>query len=502
MKACQTKTMKESRLLYPGMAALALLPILNPATAQVKSARPNIIFIMADDLGYGDIGCYGQLYIKTPNIDRMAREGIRFTNHYSGAPVSAPARCCLMTGMNLGHSYVRNNFEIKGDEYTQGQMPLPENTETVARMLKRAGYATAIIGKWGLGSMSSTGAPNKQGFDFFYGYNDQNHAHNHYPSFLWRNDKMEKLDNPVINVHPKFDKNATHDLQEYKKYQGNDYSLDLMADEALKFIDSNKQNPFFLYLAFVVPHKALQVPDESLEMYNGVFDEKPYIGGGGYTPHPRPYSAYAAMITRMDQKIGAIIEKLKELGIEKNTIVIFTSDNGPAGGGGTDSRFFNSSGGLRGSKSQVYEGGIREPFVVRWPGKIKAGTVTDHPSAHFDFMATVGELTGQKVTNTDGVSYLPTLLGKSKKQKQHEYMYWEFGGQIAVRMGNLKGVKRISGNPQPGWEIYDLATDPAESKNVAEQYPEMINKFDEVVGKRTPSHHEPWNFMTRAGQNN
>ncbi len=313
---------------------------------------------------------------------------------------------------------------------------------------------------------------------------------------------MEKLDNPVINVHPEFDKNATHDLQEYKQYQGNDYSLDLMTDEALKFIDSNKQNPFFLYLAYVVPHKALQVPDESLEMYNGVFDEKPYIGGGGYTPHPRPYSAYSAMITRMDQKIGEVIEKLKVLGIEKNTIVIFTSDNGPAGGGGTDSRFFNSSGGLRGSKSQVYEGGIREPFVVRWPGKIKAGTVTDHPSAHFDFMATVGELTGQKVNNTDGVSYLPALLGKSKKQKQHEYMYWEFGGQIAVRMGNLKGVKRISGNPQPAWEIYDLATDPAESKNVAEQYPEMINKFDEVVAKRTPSHHEPWNFMTRAGQNN
>jgi arylsulfatase A-like enzyme len=494
--------MKESRLLFPGMAALALLPILNAAGAQGKPARPNIIFIMADDLGYGDIGCYGQQYIKTPNIDRMAREGIRFTNHYSGAPVSAPARCCLMTGMNLGHSYVRNNFEIKGDEYTQGQMPLPENTETVARMLKRAGYATAIIGKWGLGSMSSTGAPNKQGFDFFYGYNDQNHAHNHYPSFLWRNDKIEKLDNPVINVHPEFDKNATHDLQEYKQYQGNDYSLDLMTDEALKFIDSNKQNPFFLYLTYVVPHKALQVPDESLEMYNGVFDEKPYIGGGGYTPHPRPYSAYSAMITRMDQKIGEVIEKLKVLGIEKNTIVIFTSDNGPAGGGGTDSRFFNSSGGLRGSKSQVYEGGIREPFVVRWPGKIKAGTVTDHPSGHFDFMATVGELTGQKVNNTDGVSYLPALLGKSKKQKQHEYMYWEFGGQIAVRMGNLKGVKRISRNPQPAWEIYDLATDPAESKNVAEQYPEMINKFDEVVGKRTPSHHEPWNFMTRAGQNN
>jgi len=496
------QNMKEPRFLYPGMAALALFPMMNHADAQGKSARPNIIFIMADDLGYGDIGCYGQKFIKTPNIDRMAREGIRFTNHYSGAPVSAPARCCLMTGKNLGHSYIRNNFEVKGDEYNQGQMPIPENTETVARMLKRAGYTTAIIGKWGLGSMASSGAPNKQGFDFFYGYNDQNHAHNHYPSFLWRNDKMEKLDNQVPTVHPKFDPKAVHDALEYKQYQGNDYSLDLMSVEALKFIEVNSKKPFFLYLTFVVPHKAVQVPDESLEMYKGVFDEKPYIGGGGYTPHPRPYSAYAGMISRMDEKIGDVLQKLKELGLEKNTIVIFTSDNGPAGGGGTDSRFFNSSGGLRGSKSQVYEGGIREPFVVRWPGKIKPGTVTDSPFAHYDFMATVGEITGQKVTNTDGISYLPTLLGKTKKQMQHDHLYWEFGGQIAVRMGNLKGVKRVTRNANPVWEVYDLAADPTESKNVAEQHPEMAKKFDDIVAKRTPSHHTPWNFMTTAGQSN
>jgi arylsulfatase A len=470
--------------------------------AHAKSKNPNIIFIMADDLGYGDIGCYGQKYIKTPNIDRMAQDGIRFTNHYSGAPVSAPARCCLMTGKNLGHSYVRNNFEVKSDNPAdQGQMPIPANTETVAKMLKRAGYATAIIGKWGLGSMNSTGAPNKQGFDFFYGYNDQNHAHNHYPSFLWRNDKMEKLNNAEFTVHPKFDRNATPDPEEYKKYLGNDYSLDLMTGEALKFIDSNKGNPFFLYLTYVVPHKALQVPDENLVMYKGVFDEKPYVGGGGYTPHPRPYSAYAAMITRMDVKIGEVIEKLKKLGIDKNTIVIFTSDNGPAGGGGTDSRFFNSSGGLRGSKSQVYEGGIREPFVVKWPEKIKPGTLTDLPSAHFDFMATVAELTGQKISETDGISYLPTLLGNSKKQIEHEYMYWEFGGQIAVRIGNLKGVKRISRTQNPKWEIYDLATDPTESKDLSEKYPEMMKKFDEIVQKRTPSQHEPWNFMTSVQPN-
>jgi arylsulfatase A-like enzyme len=245
----------------------------------------------------------------------------------------------------------------------------------------------------------------------------------------------------------------------------------------------------------------MQVPDESLVMYKGVFDEKPYVGGGGYTPHPKPYSAYAAMISRMDGKIGEVIEMLKQLGLDKNTIVIFTSDNGPAGGGGTDSRFFNSAGGLRGSKSQVYEGGIREPFVVKWPAKIKPGTQTDHPSAHFDFMATVGEITGQKVSETDGISYLPTWLGETKKQIEHEYMYWEFGGQIAVRLGNLKGVKRITRSQNPKWEIYDLATDPTESKDVAEKYPELMKKFDEIVQKRTPSHHQPWNFMTAVQTN-
>ncbi len=491
--------MKESHFLFPGLAALTLLPAANN-TVQNKAARPNIIFIMADDLGYGDIGCYGQKYIKTPNIDRLAEEGIRFINHYSGAPVSAPARCCLMTGMNIGHSFVRDNFEIKGkSESEAGQMPLPENTETVGRMMKRAGYVTGIIGKWGLGSISSTGAPNKQGFDFFYGYDDQNHAHNHYPSFLWRNDKMEQLRNPAFSVHPKYDPAANHDSLEYKKYLGTDYSLDLMTDEAFRFIAENKKKPFFLYLAFVVPHKALQVPDESLETYRGVFDEKPYTGNQGYTPHPRPWSAYAAMITRMDLKIGTIMKELKEAGLDRNTIVIFTSDNGPAGGGGTDARFFNSSGGLRGMKGQVFEGGIKEPFVVRWPGKIKPGRVTDHISAHYDLMATLGELTGQQVRNTDGISYLPILVGRNKRQIRHEYLYWEFasgGGQLAVRMGNWKGVKsNLSKDPNAEWAIYDLATDPAESKDLAGQHPELIKEFDEILNKRTPSHHEPWNFM-------
>lgn len=491
--------------LYHGIAACALLPLANECFAENKVIQPNIIFIYADDLGVGDIGCYGQKYIKTPNIDRIASEGIRFTQHYSSAPVCAPARCCLMTGLNMGNSYVRNNFAIKGEtESETGQTPLPENTETMAKMLKRAGYATGIIGKWGLGSMSSTGAPNKQGFDFFYGYNDQNHAHNHYPSFLWKNDKMEKLKNPEFSVHPKFNPAAVHDSMDYKKYSGPDYSLDLMADEALRFINENRENRFFLYLALVVPHKALQVPDESLELYDGVFNEKPYIGNQGYTPHPKPYSAYSGMITRMDQKIGAILQKLNELGLDENTVVIFSSDNGPAGGGGVDAKFFNSSGGFRGMKGQLYEGGIREPFVARWKGKIKPGTLSDHISAQYDLMATFGELTGQQIAKTDGISFVPTLLGQNEKQVQHEYLYWEFssgGGQLAVRMGRWKGVKRnVSVDRQGKWEIYNLDNDPAESNDLAAQNPELMIKFDEIVNQRTPSQFEPWNFMDAKKQ--
>ena len=491
--------MGKIKFLLPGMATIALVPFINQSFAQKESARPNIIYILADDLGYGDIGCYGQKYIKTPNIDRLAAEGIRFTQHYTGAPVCAPARCCLLTGKNAGHSFVRDNLELKdSDAYKTGQTPLPGETFTLAEMLKKSGYSTAIIGKWGLGSIASSGAPNKQGFDFFYGYADQVHAHNHYPDFLWRNDKQEFISGNVATVHPKIDKTLTVDKNEYKKYIGTHYSLDLMADEAVKFIGENRNNPFFLYLAFVTPHKALQVPDESLEMYNGKFDEQPYDGKAGYTPHPRPLSAYAAMITRMDSKVGAILQKLKELGIDDNTIVMFSSDNGPAGGGGLNNRFFNSSGGLRGMKGQVYEGGIREPFIVRWPGKVTPGKTTDQVSAQYDLMATLADLTGQKLNETDGISFLPTLFGQTEKQKKHEYLYWEFSsgdGQYAVRMGNWKGVRTgVSSNPNKQWEIYDLSSDQAETKNLADQHPELVVKFNQIVTRRTPSQNPKWNF--------
>ncbi len=491
--------MKKYKLLYPGIATIALAAIVSPSLAQKENVRPNIIYILADDLGYGDVGCYGQKYIKTPNIDRLASEGIRFTQHYSSAPVCAPARCCLMTGKHAGHAYVRNNFEIKDSSaFKAGQIPLPDETETIAEMLKNDGYTTAIIGKWGLGSIASEGAPNKQGFDFFYGYADQVHAHNHYPEFLWRNDKQEFLPGNIESVHPKIDRTKEIDNQEYKKYEGKQYSLDLMANEAVKFIEENRNKPFFLYLTFIIPHKALQVPDESLKMYEGVFDEEPYDGKQGYTPHPKPLSAYAAMVSRMDKKVGIILDQLKKLGIDGNTIVMFSSDNGPAGGGGLDTRFFNSSGGLRGMKGQVYEGGIREPFVARWPGKITPGTTTDHVSAQYDLKATLAELNGQKLNDTDGISFLSTLLGQTEKQRQHESLYWEFssgGGQYAVRTGNWKGVRTgVSRNPNNTWEIYDLSTDKAESKNLAAQHPELVEKFKQIVSHRTPSHIQEWNF--------
>lgn len=491
--------MKRNLFITPSIPVLSLLFSSCISQEQQEPLLPNIIYIYADDLGVGDVGCYGQQYIKTPNIDRIAEEGIRFTQHYTGAPISAPARCCLLTGKHSGNAYVRDNLELKDSSaFKTGQLPLPEGTVTIAKMLKQSGYATGAIGKWGLGSIESSGNPNKQGFDIFYGYADQVHAHNHYPTFLWRNSEQEFLKNDVPSVHPRYGKEIGIDAQEeYTKFMGTEYSLDLMTDEVIKFIDTNREQPFFLYIPYVVPHKALQVPDGSLEMYEGVFDEKPYDGKNGYTPHPRPLSAYAAMISRMDQRIGDILDHLLESGLDDNTIVMFSSDNGPAGGGGLDSRFFNSAAGLRASKGQVYEGGIRVPLVARWPGKIPAGTVTDHISAQYDLMATLAELSGQEITGTDGISFLPTLLGNEAEQKQHEFLYWEFPGrnQYAVRIGDLKGVKTQGRwNPDNNWEVYHLSEDEQESRNIVHEHPELIEKFEEIIGRRTPSHIPEWNF--------
>ena len=486
-------------------AASVAIPNLFSTCAQ-KTAKPNIIYILADDLGYGELGCYGQDKIKTPNIDKIAAEGIRFTQHYSGSTVCAPSRCCLLTGKHTGHSYIRDNDELpeRGDVWNdpdlEGQRPLLPNTETIGTMLQRAGYTTGAIGKWGLGGPGSTGDPNKQGFDLFYGYLCQRVAHNYYPTHLWRNDEKHILEeNEYFRPSKKLPEDKDpFDKESYAPYSGKQYSMDYMAEEALNFIEKNQNNPFFLYLPFPVPHVSLQVPEDSLQEYEGAFPETPYKGEKGYVPHIAPKAAYAAMITRMDREIGKILALLKKLGLEKNTIVIFTSDNGPTYAGGVDAEFFESAGPLRGLKGSLYEGGIRVPMIARWPGKIQPGTTTDHISAFWDVMPTLAEITNTAVPqNIDGVSFLPTLLGKNDQQ-EHEYLYWEHhsgGGKQAVRMNEWKALRlQVKGNPDAPIQLYNLTTDIAESEDVSQAHPEIVQKIDTIMKSRTPSKISRWNF--------
>ncbi len=412
-----------------------------------KDRPPNVIFIMADDLGYGDLGCYGQKTIKTPSIDKMASEGMRFTDCYAGSTVCAPSRCCLMTGYHTGHARVRGNK----------RHPLLPEDVTVAEILKQAGYTTGIVGKWGLGEPDTSGIPNRQGFDYWFGYLNQHRAHNYYPDFFWKNEERF------------FVKRIT-------------YSHDLFTQEALNFVRQNKNRPFFLYLPYTIPH---------------AFNE----GGinGMPIPSDKPYSDenwrqqsknHAAMITRMDRDIGTLFDLLKELGIDDNTIVFFTSDNGPHREGGADPEFFNSNGPLRGIKRDLYEGGICVPMIARWPGKIEAGAVSDRPWAFWDFLPTAAELTGVRTPkDIDGISMLPELLGK--KQKQHEYLYWEFherGYQQAVRMDRWKGVR----SKQGALELYDLSKDRGETNNIADRHPDTVKKIEDLMTRaRIDSEHYP-----------
>ncbi|MFC1565000.1 arylsulfatase [candidate division KSB1 bacterium] len=461
--------------------------------------KPNIIFILADDLGYNELGCYGQTKIRTPNIDKLAEEGMKFTQHYSGSPVCAPSRCTLLTGKHTGHAYIRDNDEMteRGDVWRdrsiEGQRPLLPNTVTIGTLLQNAGYKTGAIGKWGLGGPEDTGHPNKQGFDHWYGYLCQRVAHNYYPTHLWRNGEKDILEgNDYFYPHQKLPEDKDpNDRASYEPYRGKVYSQDPMAEEALNFIRENKDNPFFLYLPFIVPHVSIQVPEDSLAEYEGEFEDTPYKGEKGYLPHPAPRAGYAAMITRMDREIGRIMDLLKELGIDDNTLVVFTSDNGPTFNGGTDSEFFNSAGPLRGLKTQVYEGGIRVPMIARWNGKIKPGTVSNHISAFWDFMPTFADLLDiDTQEETDGISILPTLLGNSGKQEEHEYLYWEYRRQNqAVRMGDWKAVRL---KPSDRIQLYNLRYDIGEKEDVADRYPEIVDNIAEIMKNgRTESEHFP-----------
>jgi arylsulfatase len=455
---------------------------------------PNIVFILADDLGYNELGCYGQEKIRTPNIDRLAAEGKRFTQHYSGSPVCAPSRCVLLTGKHTGHSYIRDNDEMdeRGDVWhdpeLEGQRPLLPNTYTIGAMLQQAGYTTGAIGKWGLGGPGSTGAPNAQGFDHWYGYLCQRVAHNYYPTHLWRNGEKDLLEgNDYFYPHQRMPDDADpNDPTSYEPYKGETYSMDPMVEEALGFIRENQDNPFFLYLPFPVPHVSIQVPEESLAEYEGEFDDTPYLGDRGYVPHPAPRAGYAAMITRMDSEIGRIMALLDELGLDDNTIVFFTSDNGPTFNGGTDSEFFNSAGEFRGLKTELYEGGIRVPMIARWPGHIEPGTTSDHQSGFWDFLPTFAGLVGiQPPSDTDGLSLLPTLLDTHGRQQSHEYLYWEYHGRQAVRMGDWKAHRHGVDEPI---ELYDLAPDVGEKNDVSGDNPEIVARIEDImVNGRTPS---------------
>lgn len=473
----------------------------NPVFSQHSKKLPNIIYIYADDMGYGELGSYGQQKIKTPHLDRMAAEGMRFTQHYTGTPVCAPARCMLLTGKHGGHSYIRGNYELGGfpDSAERGQLPLAEKEFTVAELLKQKGYATAVIGKWGLGMVHTEGSPLNQGFDYFYGYLDQKQAHNFYPTHLWENNNWDTLRQSFINVHKKLDPKKATD-QDFDYYKGLDYAPKKMTEKALSFINTNKAKPFFLYLPYTLPHVSLQVPDEWVNKYRGQFDEKPYYGQSGYAAAKYPLSAYAAMISYLDAQVGIVMKKIKDLGLDENTIIMFSSDNGATFNGGVDAKFFNSVAGLRGLKMDVYEGGIRMPFIARWPGKISAGSRSSHISAQYDLLATIADITDQLVDNTDGISFLPELTGKTRAQKKHRFLYFEYpekGGQLAIRMGNWKGVKKdLRKNPGTPWELYDLQSDRNETHDIASKHPDILKQFDAIVKEQhRPSHIKQWQFV-------
>ncbi len=469
---------RTSRLLLVISLLLVVATSVANVTGQKHGGSPNIIFILADDLGYGDLGSYGQQKIRTPHLDQMAKQGMRFTQFYAGSPVCAPSRAVLMTGKHGGHAFIRDNKEVQ----PEGQLPIPSSEVTIAEVLKAKGYATGAFGKWGLGFVGSTGDPNRQGFDLFYGYNCQREAHNFYPDHLWRNDKRIVLEGNNRGL------------------TGKQYSHDLIEAEALKFIRDNRNKPFFAYVPFTIPHLALQVPEDSLAEYVGKWDDPPYDGKNGYLPHPTPRAAYAAMVTRMDRSVGRIFALLKELKLDDNTLVIFTSDNGGAFGtvtkdsefqpgrmGGTDYVFFNSTGNSRAFKGSIYEGGIRTPFIARWPGKIKAGSTSNLPAVFYDVMLTLAEIAGASTPkDSDGISFLPTLTGKGKQAKR-EFLVWDFGGyggQQAVRLGDWKGLRRNLHRGNTKLELYNLAADPGEQANLADKHPEIVKRIERILAEQ------------------
>ena len=450
--------------------------------------QPNIIFILADDLGYGDVGVYGQQNFETPNLDRLAYGGMKFLQHYSGSTVCAPSRSALMTGQHTGHTFIRGNSERGFTLDKEGQYPLAPEEITIAEVLKKGGYATGAFGKWGLGYPGSEGDPTKQGFDEFFGYNCQRVAHNYYPTHLWDNLTKTPL-------------------------KGNDgktktvYAPLIIHEKALSFIEKNKGRPFFMYYPSVIPHAELAAPEKYMEKYRGKFmPEKEYIkkgnsspnskvnpesinnyNVGGYNSQKESHAAFAAMVSLLDEQVGQIIDKVDDLGIAENTLIIFSSDNGPHLEGGADPDYFGSNGPLRGYKRDLYEGGIRVPTLAYWPSQITPNSKSDHISAFWDFFPTAIEIAGLDYNSSkiDGISFLPELKGEN--QKKHPYLYWEFlekGGRQAVRMNQWKAVRmNMSKNPDSPIELYNVHQDIGEQENLAVQYPEVLKEVSRIMNK-------------------
>ena len=462
---------------------------------------PNFIFILADDLGYGELGVLGQQLIETPNLDALAKSGMILTDHYSGAPVCAPARAILMTGLHAGHNPVRGNSEWgeRGDVWSfksmfensnlEGQRPMPDSIRTIANILKSNGYKTGMVGKWGLGAPNTTSIPNKKGFDFFYGYNCQRQAHNLFPTHLWRNSERHILNNTVVNKGKLPDHLNPKDEESYALYHQNDYAPTLMHNEAMAFLDRNINQKFFLYYASPLPHLPLQAPKKWVNYYREKFGkEEPYLGNKGYFPNFSPRATYAAMISYLDEQVGELVAKLKENGQYENTLIVFSSDNGPTHKDEqVDIHFFNSTGIFVNSKNtvkgNVNEGGIRVPTIASWPKKIKAGSKSDHPSIFYDYFATVCDIIGAKLDFIiDGKSYLQALLGK--EQKKHDYLYWEFPsytGQQAIRVNNWKGYKKQLFEGPSKLRLFNIKDDPKELNDLSSNYPDVVKKLESFM---------------------
>ena len=473
----------------------------------VETQRPNIIYILADDLGYGEVGAFGQKVIETPNIDNLAKSGMIFTNHYSGAPVCAPARSVLLTGKHSGNTHIRANGEwsergnvwsfkaMFEDPSLEGQRPLLDSIVTVAQVLQDNGYKTGMVGKWGLGAPMTNSIPNKKGFDFFYGYNCQRQAHTYYPTHLWKNETRDVLNNYIVTKQEGLGDLDPYNSESYSKYNQNDYAPTLMHNEALDFISRNEDSPFFLYYASPIPHLPLQAPTKWVEYYQKKFGKEIPYTGKSYYPNKTPRATYAAMISYLDEQVGELVEKLKEINQYENTLIIFTSDNGPTWVDHVDYKFFNSTGKFvnsrRTMKGSVSEGGIRVPMIASWPNKIKSGSKSNHISAFYDFFETACDVAGIKNNvETDGISFYHEMIGGI--QAKHDYLYWEYpasGGLQAIRMGKWKGVKNnLFKNPSK-LKLFDLLSDEKELNDVSLKNPEIVNELEQ---KLSEAHSTPY----------